>query len=57
MKNIEQIGDKAKKIFYRMNMKIKVRREAARCTNCGKTLDNAKKVQRIEKALMENKVI
>lgn len=40
-----------------MNMKIKVRREAARCTNCGKTLDDAKKVQRIEKALMENKVI
>ena len=36
MKSIEQIGDKAKKIYYRMNMKIKVRREAARCTNCGK---------------------
>lgn len=57
MKSIEQIGDKDKKIYYRMNMKIKVRREAVKCTNCGKTLDDAKKVQRIEKALMENKVI
>ena len=37
--------------------KIKLRREAVKCTNCGKTLDDAKKVQRIEKALMENKVI
>ena len=38
-------------------MKIKVRREAARCTNCGKLWMMRKKVQRIEKALMENKVI
>ena len=29
-------------------MKIKVRREAVKCTNCGKTLDDAKKVQRID---------
>ena len=37
-------------------MKIKVRREAVKCTNC-RILDDAKKVHRIEKALMENKVI
>ena len=38
-------------------MKIKVRREAVKCTNCGKSLDDAKKVKKKKKALMENKVI